>query len=42
MRVGDHRLETVVVAGVPWVVEQTGLLRNGSGLSPEGAPLVVV
>ena len=40
--IGDHRLETVVVAGAPQVVECTGLPRNGSGLGPEGAPQVVV
>ena len=40
--VGDHRLETAVVAGAPRVVGHTDLLRNGSGLGPEGAPQVVV
>ena len=39
---GDHRLETVVVADAPRAVGHTVLPRNGSGLGPEGAPLVVV
>ena len=42
VRVGDHRSETVVVAGVPWVVGHTVLLENGSGLGPEDVPQVVV
>ena len=42
VHVGDHRTETVVVAGVPRVVGHMVLPRNGSGLGPEGAPQVVV
>ena len=42
VRVGDHRSETVVVAGAPQAVGCMVLLQNGLGLGPEGAPQVVV
>ena len=42
VHVGDHRSEMVVVVGVPRAVGHMVLLRNDSGLGPEGAPQVVV